>query len=372
MICARLLGVRRSVTLCACVLAAALASACGDERFACAQDVDCNGGATAGVCTDAGVCGFLDDGCPSGQRYGEHGGALSGECVPGDATTGLTEGSSATVSSTDAGEASLTASTTASTASTSTGDTATLTTPVGSSDTSITDATTLGETSLDPTATDGSTGEDLPEQPLIWLRFSPMQEAGYNDGLLGGTASCVVDCPDAFDGIGYFSGNSQCLELPSDVLLEQGPLSVALWLWPSDLSGPATFVGKPAGNAGDHSWLLSTDGNGAMSRIWAQMDGPDNAIVSDSPPQWNGWNHAVMTWQDDTLSLFIGGVLVGTHGTDMVSFDTSPVAIGCESGGADGPGDFFEGVMADVRVYGRVLTDDEITILASMTPPQPD
>jgi len=47
------------------------ASACGSSVFACSSDEQCQGGAGPGMCQPEGYCSFPDDGCDSGQRFGD-------------------------------------------------------------------------------------------------------------------------------------------------------------------------------------------------------------------------------------------------------------------------------------------------------------
>jgi hypothetical protein len=70
---------------------------CTQGRFNCVDDAGCSNGGQQGVCQSNGRCSFPDETCPSGQRYGEHAGHLSGVCVePEDdaSTGGGTSGSS--------------------------------------------------------------------------------------------------------------------------------------------------------------------------------------------------------------------------------------------------------------------------------------
>lgn len=65
-------------------------SACADPTtFVCQTDEQCVVQRIPGICEAEGVCSFPDPACPSGQRYGESAGPLSGECVE-DETTGPT------------------------------------------------------------------------------------------------------------------------------------------------------------------------------------------------------------------------------------------------------------------------------------------
>ena len=51
----------------------------GSEAFSCTQDGQCGAG---GACeTPAGFCSTVDNACPSGRKYTDHSGGLSGVCV---------------------------------------------------------------------------------------------------------------------------------------------------------------------------------------------------------------------------------------------------------------------------------------------------
>ena len=81
------------------VLVAGLGPACArSDAFACTQDSDCSGGVCAGA-----FCGFPDDSCASGLRYGDHAGSVSGLCVLPDGVGG-TSAESTTQDSGSAGE----------------------------------------------------------------------------------------------------------------------------------------------------------------------------------------------------------------------------------------------------------------------------
>ena len=61
---------------------------CGADPFVCSSNGQCLEGGAQGICQPSGVCSFDDDDCESGQRFGEHAGALANMCVPvGDGTS---------------------------------------------------------------------------------------------------------------------------------------------------------------------------------------------------------------------------------------------------------------------------------------------
>ncbi|HMG52413.1 MAG TPA: hypothetical protein VK601_03000, partial [Kofleriaceae bacterium] len=65
----------------AAILAVVMVTGCkyGAAEFACSAEKSCGPG---GTCESNGFCSFADSTCESGRRFGELGGASSGECVP--------------------------------------------------------------------------------------------------------------------------------------------------------------------------------------------------------------------------------------------------------------------------------------------------
>jgi hypothetical protein len=87
--------------------------ACSSSEFECKIDSQCLH-EVAGSCVD-GRCAFPDEDCPSGLRYGMHGGLLAGRCVPtiddesdtavaDDGTTTSTSGPSGPTGSSESGD----------------------------------------------------------------------------------------------------------------------------------------------------------------------------------------------------------------------------------------------------------------------------
>lgn len=72
-----------------------LLCACSIEGFLCEQSDQCG---DSGICQPAGRCSFPDGTCDSGQRYGDHSGLVSGECVVVET---MTEAATATTSPPD-------------------------------------------------------------------------------------------------------------------------------------------------------------------------------------------------------------------------------------------------------------------------------
>lgn len=76
-------------TVVAAWLCASSSLACAAApTFECITDAQCVGNGADGLCQVTGYCSFPDTVCPTGQRYGEHGGSLADQCVGGGGNAG--------------------------------------------------------------------------------------------------------------------------------------------------------------------------------------------------------------------------------------------------------------------------------------------
>ena len=75
-----------------------------------------------------------------------------------------------------------------------------------------------------------------------------------------------------------------------------------------------------------------------------------------------GWHHlaAVQDIATDQRRIYVDGVLVGS-GSPRDSDGVGNLVIGA----ADGVNEFFQGILDEVRIYNRNLSDSEISLLSS-------
>ena len=103
---------------------------------------------------------------------------------------------------------------------------------------------------------------------------------------------------------------------------------------------------------------LKTDGDTGELKA-----GPDGTIEIDV------WTHVVASWDGETMRLYKNGVEVGSlaKGGTLSTNPTVKVSIGNQPAGTgDRP---FDGLIDDVRIYDRALSQEEIVWLAGRTKP---
>jgi hypothetical protein len=109
--------------------------------------------------------------------------------------------------------------------------------------------------------------------------------------------------------------------------------------------GPASLTGYPV-----------------VFRVNGWGDGSDWRTGVDPAPLMNDkWHHAAVTYDGQTVTLYVDGVL---RSSSPWSYDTIPyyVTIGTEIGGDGTP---FKGAIDDVVIFGRALSGVEIAKLAA-------
>ena len=138
----------------------------------------------------------------------------------------------------------------------------------------------------------------------------------------------------------------------------RGPMTLSAWVWPHDV--PAREVGIAGKQFASYLLAYYTSGFG----YWYVGAGPNNASASLPIGRWS---HVLNTFDGELLTMYVGGQPVSRHRSQ---FDKVPGGknffIGCliDDPTGDDPNDqrdgFFQGRIADVKVYSRALTDKQV------------
>jgi methionine-rich copper-binding protein CopC len=147
--------------------------------------------------------------------------------------------------------------------------------------------------------------------------------------------------------------DSNSLDLTSGMTLEA-------WVKPSALNDFSTVIMKE--RTGDLVYsLYAADGQGNPPSSY--MSGT-RSVVGLSPLTLNSWSHLAVTYDDSNLVLYVNGVLIATQNLPGgITTSTGALRIG----GNSIWGEFFNGLVDEVRVYSRPLTQAEI--LADLSTP---
>ena len=127
------------------------------------------------------------------------------------------------------------------------------------------------------------------------------------------------------------------------------------------------IIAKYAGQSGNRSFRLVANGDD-MEFTVGYNSGDSHITVSHSGIDLSSWHHYAATFASGVMTLYVDGVQVvstnnhGTTGDNIHSNNSRAINIGSY---ADGGGNFWQGNLADIRIYNAVLEQADIQLLAS-------
>ena len=156
----------------------------------------------------------------------------------------------------------------------------------------------------------------------------------------------------SFDGAhGLVSvADAASLDLSSGMTLEA-------WVYPTKLTGLHSAIVKE-GNGGV---VYALYGNGSAPRpsAYVRIEGkrPTGGSSGQMALEVNAWTHLAATYDGATLRLFVNGAETASHPvTGSIMASSNPLRVG----GNAVWGEYFAGVIDEVRIYNRALSAAEI------------
>ncbi len=150
-------------------------------------------------------------------------------------------------------------------------------------------------------------------------------------------------------------------------------MTLAAWIFPEDLDNcvarDCRIVSKATGTAeNDHFFMLSTiqSGNETRLRFRLKTGGTTSTLIASSGSlSENTWQHAAAVYDGSSMLLYLDGALVGsTSKTGSLTADDS-VSVWIGGNPPSGTERPWDGLLDEVRIYGRALTAAEILALPS-------
>jgi hypothetical protein len=186
----------------------------------------------------------------------------------------------------------------------------------------------------------------------MWL-FDEDEGEIANDSSGNGNNGTLTNRPRWDDGkFGSaleFDGAADIIQLPD--MGHSETVTIEVWLKAYSFPQYAGLVSAPTSDPGMVHFKLRS------SRA-VSVDKRDNANSLDSPPiNPEEWVHALFTCDTikDEVRLYVNGELIGTDVPGPTPVDMTGLMIGREKGDR-----YFHGVLDEVRIYNRVLSEDEI------------
>jgi fibronectin type 3 domain-containing protein len=190
--------------------------------------------------------------------------------------------------------------------------------------------------------------------------------AGANTGSISGATR---DPAGRFGGALSFDGSNDSVTVPDAPALDlTNGMTLEAWVRPTALGSTwRTVVFKEQPNYYAYALYASTDtirpsANGFVA-------GADHDQRGGASLPVNTWSHLAATFDGSTLRLFVDGVPAGSQAAaGSLATSTGPLRFG----GNGIWGEYFQGLIDEVRVYNRALTQAEIQTDMSRSVGTPD
>lgn len=191
-----------------------------------------------------------------------------------------------------------------------------------------------------------------------WLMNSNANDAGSNaiNGINNGAVLTNGQSRQA-NGAYQFNGTSSHITLPANSALDVTTnFSVSTWVKLDANIGTSNWGDILAGASSDVGVGINVNASGVGYLMMTKVSIVD-LPRSTNPVVRQVWTHLVATYSTNTVTYYLDGRPNGGAGY-AVTFTPSTKRIGSRVGSG-----FFRGAIDDLRVYGKVLSANEVSIL---------
>jgi hypothetical protein len=153
-----------------------------------------------------------------------------------------------------------------------------------------------------------------------------------------------------------FNGTSAMVSIPGSASLNLSSAMTAMaWVNPKALGNWRTILMKEV--PGDENWTMYGSDTASRPRLGLRAGGNFYGMSGPAALALNTWSHVAMTYDGSVWRLYVNGTQVTSQNvTGAIGASTSPLRIG----GNGLWGEYFSGLIDEVRVYNRALTVSEV------------
>ncbi|HJU47413.1 MAG TPA: LamG-like jellyroll fold domain-containing protein, partial [Gaiellaceae bacterium] len=175
------------------------------------------------------------------------------------------------------------------------------------------------------------------------------------NGNTGTLANTAWSAAGKFGNALSFNGtNASVTAADSTSLHGTSALTVEAWVRPTALGGYNTIVLKENNGYYAHALYANTSSNRPTGNVFTTSD---HEVPGAAQLPLNTWTHLAATYDGTALRVYVNGTQSGTQSfTGAIASSAGPLKIG----GNSIWGEYFNGLIDEVRVYDRALTAAEI------------
>jgi hypothetical protein len=159
-----------------------------------------------------------------------------------------------------------------------------------------------------------------------------------------------------FGGALSFDGDHDLVTVPdADQLDLTTGMTLEAWVRPAALSGYRTIILKEV--PGELSYSLYASGDTNSPNAWARIAGHSYGQYGSAPLTLGEWTHVAATYDGAGLVVYVNGTAVASRAiTGPLDTSANPLRIG----GNAIWGEYFSGLIDEVRIYNTALTEADI------------
>jgi RHS repeat-associated protein len=174
-------------------------------------------------------------------------------------------------------------------------------------------------------------------------------------------------------GAAAFDGTQWIAVEPSASLDLTTAMTLEAWVMPAPTMDPFSAIFMKESETGLSYGLYASDSTGEPGEavrpfVWITTGSELRPVAADAPLAPETWTHLAASYDNEALTIYIDGAAVAATATPgPIDTSTGVLSIG---GGTYWGGEYFAGLIDDIRIYNRVLTSAEI--MADMATPAGD
>jgi hypothetical protein len=185
-------------------------------------------------------------------------------------------------------------------------------------------------------------------------------------------STAAATCPVVVGGkVGNalrFNGTNDYLVIAHTPDLDTlGRFTIAMWMWVDAAptgSNYACPANKVLGTGGNDTWSICVTPQLQLffgTNIMPTGTG-DSLLSITNAVVLTSWHHVAITWDGTNRDIWYDGIMRATDQSATV-FDSNPIEIGVDINNGT-PASAFAGILDEVRIYNRALSQAELAALA--------
>jgi PKD repeat protein len=159
-----------------------------------------------------------------------------------------------------------------------------------------------------------------------------------------------------------FSGSNSLVTVSDSSSLDlTSGMTLSAWVYPTSwASGWKTVILKE--RSGGLAYALDSNSDAGLPNSTLSIGGYDRQLSAGNHLPSNTWTHLAATYDGTRQRLYVNGVQVGSRAqTGTLAVSASPLRIGGNTVWAN---EYFQGLIDEVRIYNRALTQAEIAAVS--------